>query len=153
MHTTPRLCLIASAGGHFAELLCLEDLWRKYPRIWVTSSFAALPENPGSGPRRYQIVDPQRNALKFFVNAFQALRIFRKERPDAVVTTGSGIAVPLCLWAKLFGRKIVFIETAAAVKDLSLTGRIMYPIADLFLVQWRSLTVRYPRAVFGGAFL
>jgi UDP-N-acetylglucosamine:LPS N-acetylglucosamine transferase len=119
----------------------------------VTSSFAALPEAPASGTRRHLIIDPQRNALKFFVNAVQALRIFRKERPDAVVTTGSGIAVPFCLWAKIFGRKVVFIETAAAVKDLSLTGKIMYHIADIFLVQWRSLTVRYPRAAFGGAFL
>ena len=153
MNPRPRLCLIASAGGHFAELMCLQEVWRAYPCFWVTSSFAALPGGPGSGTRRHLIIDPQRNALKFFRNAIQALRIFLRERPDVVVTAGSGIGVPLCLWAKLFGRKIVFIETAAAVKDLSLTGRIMYPIADLFLVQWRSLTVRYPRAVFGGAFL
>jgi len=149
----PRLCLIASAGGHFAELLCLEELWRRYPCVWITSSFAALPPPAGFSPPRRLIIDPQRNAFKFLVNLFQSLRIFLRERPDAVVTTGSGIAVPFCLWAKVFGRKVIFVETAAAVKDLSLTGKIMYPVADLFIVQWRSLAGRYRRAVYGGVFL
>jgi UDP-N-acetylglucosamine:LPS N-acetylglucosamine transferase len=149
----PRLCLIASAGGHFAELLCLNELWRRHPCVWITSSFAALPAASGSAPRRRLIIDPQRNAFKFLVNLVQSLKIYLAERPDAVVTTGSGIAVPFCLWAKMFGCKVIFVETAAAVKDLSLTGKIMYPVADLFIVQWKSLAGRYRRAVYGGAFL
>ena len=77
-------------------------------------------------------------------------RIFFREKPDLVVTTGSEICLPICILAKLFGRKVVFVESLCRVESLSGTGRILYPFADLFLVQWPELTTRYSRARYEG---
>ena len=76
-----------------------------------------------------------------------------REKPDFVVTTGALISFPFCVYAKLMGAKVIYIETFARVKDRSLTGRLVYPIADLFLVQWESLLQFYPKAKYvGGIF-
>ena len=146
-----RLCLISSSGGHLTYLLYLKELWAEYPHCWITSRAGALGQSLGEENKRY-ILDPQRNVFKFAVNLVQAVVLFRREKPDVVITTGSGIAIPFCLWAKLHGRKIIFIETAAAVRRLSLTGRIMYIFSDLFIVQWEYLLRSHPKAVYGGTF-
>ena len=76
-----------------------------------------------------------------------------REKPKVVVTTGALISFPFCLYGKLIGAKVVYIETFARVNDRSLTGRLVYPIADLFLVQWESLLEFYPKAKYvGGIF-
>lgn len=80
-------------------------------------------------------------------------RIMLRERPKVVITTGALISFPFCLYAKLLGAKVVYLETFARVNDRSLTGKLVYPIADLFLVQWESLLELYPKAKYvGGIF-
>ena len=76
-----------------------------------------------------------------------------REKPKVVVTTGALISFPFCVYGKLMGAKVIYIETFARVNDRSLTGRLVYPIADLFLVQWESLLELYPKAKYvGGIF-
>jgi UDP-N-acetylglucosamine:LPS N-acetylglucosamine transferase len=80
-------------------------------------------------------------------------KIMLREKPDFIVTTGALISFPFCIYAKLMRAKIIYIETFARVNDRSLTGRLVYPMADLFLVQWESLLELYPKAKYvGGIF-
>ena len=80
-------------------------------------------------------------------------KIMLREKPDLVVTTGALVSFPFCVYGKLMGAKVVYLETFARVNDRSLTGRLVYPIADLFLVQWESLLEFYPKAKYvGGVF-
>jgi UDP-N-acetylglucosamine:LPS N-acetylglucosamine transferase len=73
-----------------------------------------------------------------------------KVKPDVIVTTGAHTAVPMCYIAKLFRRKVIYIETMANIKTKTLTGKLVYPIADVFIVQWESMLKLYPKAVLGG---
>ena len=82
---------------------------------------------------------------------FRSLYIMLKESPDVVIATGALITFPFCFYAKLLGKKVVFIESFARVHDTSLTGRIVYKFADLFIVQWESLLKCYPDAVYAGS--
>ena len=76
-----------------------------------------------------------------------------KIRPKAIVTTGTHTAVPICYIGKLFGCKIVYIETFANITTKTLAGKIIYPIADKFIVQWESMKKLYPKSeYFGGVF-
>lgn len=84
------------------------------------------------------------------VNAFRSLRIFLAERPDVIVCTGVLATVPLCLVCKLFGKKLIFIESYAKVKTPTLTGKLLYPFADRFYVQWQELLEFYPKARYVG---
>jgi len=92
----------------------------------------------------------RQNPLTWVVGAFMSLFVVLTERSILVMTTGAGIVVFVCLFAKLSGAKLIFIESMAKVERPTLTARILYPFADLFLVQWPGLLERFPRAVFLG---
>ncbi len=85
-----------------------------------------------------------RERITWLKTIFIALRILLKERPEVVISTGGGeIAVPFCYVGKLLGAKVAFIETVARITTRSAGGRLIYPIADLFLVQWEPLLKKY----------
>ena len=77
----------------------------------------------------------------------------KAEKPDFIITTGALIAFPFCVFAKMRSVKVIYIESFARVNNQSLTGKLVYPLADLFLVQWESLLKLYPKAKYvGGIF-
>lgn len=137
-----KICLICSAGGHLTQLLQLEDLWKKYNSFYVTQK-KKISSNLSKKRKTYFIKDPIRNPLYLALNFLQSFHIFLKENPDIIITTGGGIAVSMSYLGKFFGKKIIFIESLSRVENPSLTGKILYPISDLFLVQWKSLLKKY----------
>lgn len=149
-----KLLLIASIGGHLTQLLELETLFKNYNYHIVTekSLIAKQLRNryPVSlllqGGRNY----PIRYLFKFCYNTIKSLWIFLMKRPDVIITTGAHTAVPMCYVAKLFRRKIIFIESFAKSTSPTLSGRLVYPISDLFIVQWESMKEIYPKAIYGG---
>lgn len=62
-----------------------------------------------------------------------------------IVTTGTHTAGPMCYLGKIFGSKIIYIETFANKNKKTATGRLIYPIADLFIVQWEEMLKLYPK--------
>ena len=76
--------------------------------------------------------------------------LFIKIRPNVIITTGTHTAVPMCYIGKIFRRKIIYIETFANSKTKTVAGRLVYPIADTFIVQWESMLELYPKAILGG---
>ena len=54
----------------------------------------------------------------------------------------------MCYIGKLFKRKIIYIETMANINHKTLTGKIVYPIANLFVVQWKNMLKLYPKAIY-----
>jgi len=144
-----KICIACSAGGHLIEALQLMPIVKKYPHFFLTFKRKQSKELL-KNKKVYFIIDPKRNLFKLFLNFLQTLKIFLKEKPDVVISTGAASAVPACYLGKFFGLKIIFVETLAAVEKPSLAGRFVYPIADLFLVQWRKLLKFYKKAVYGG---
>jgi UDP-N-acetylglucosamine:LPS N-acetylglucosamine transferase len=88
--------------------------------------------------------------FKFIYNFIKSFILFVKIRPKVIVTTGPHTAVVMCYIAKIFRRKIIFIETFANSKSKTLSGKLVYPIADTFIVQWESMLNLYPKAIYGG---
>ena len=88
--------------------------------------------------------------FKLLANCFISVYYFVKIRPKYIVTTGTHTAGPICYLGKIFGSKIIYIETMANINRKTQTGRLIYPIADLFIVQWESMLKIYPKAVYGG---
>jgi UDP-N-acetylglucosamine:LPS N-acetylglucosamine transferase len=139
--------IAASAGGHLTEVLQLKKAFRKYPHFFVT--FKREDVDRLSNEKVYYIKDPKRNLFKLFYNLFRSLKIFLRERPNVIITTGAGVVVPICYVAKIFKSKIIFIESMAAIYKPSLSGRFVYPISDLFVVQWKNLLKYYLKAIYG----
>lgn len=144
-----KICLACSGGGHLSELMQLEDFYKKRQHYFVTF------ERPNSldlakQDKVYFVERPARNPIRFLINFIQSLKIFLKEKPGVVLSTGADAAIASCLIAKVFGRKVIFIESFCRVKTPSLSGRIMYRVADLFLVQWKENLKFFPKAKYAG---
>ena len=76
--------------------------------------------------------------------------MFLKIKPDVIITTGTHTAVSMCYIGHLFKKKIIFIETLANRTTKTMSGSMIYPIADYFLVQWESMLKLYPKAIYSG---
>lgn len=153
---SPRVLLVASSGGHLLQLVQLKDEWPRANRAWVTfrrpDALSLL-----EGEQVYFAHHPtNRSVLNLIRNSFVALRVIRSFRPDAIVSTGAGVAVPFSYVGRLLGCRIIFIESFARIKGPSLTALLTYPVAHRFFVQWPDLARRFARAeyvgsVFGGS--
>jgi beta-1,4-N-acetylglucosaminyltransferase len=144
-----KICLISSHGGHLRELLNAgADVYgQKYFVTYKTKHTVEMLEDLP----HYFILDPYKSFWKFILNGCQSLRHIFKERPDVVISTGAGIAIPTILCCKFFLKsKIVFLESAANVVNPSKTGKFLYKHVDLFMIQWPDLQKHYPRAVYCG---
>lgn len=147
-----KLCFAASSGGHLEELMMLRPLMGRYDSFIVTER--TLYEASEEGIRFYYLKQVNRREkscfLRLLANAFLSLRILSAERPDVVITTGVLAVIPLCLLSRIWGAKLVFIESFANVHSPTRTGKFLYRFADRFYVQWPELLEFYPGAVYLG---
>lgn len=147
-----KVCLISSTGGHLAQLKQLLPVVADYDYFMVTEKNPAM--SGGGEGRTYFLTQQERKNVNFIFsflyNLIYSLFIFLRERPDVIITTGAGAVLPYCFIAKLFGRKLIFIESFAKVSTPTLTGRIIYRISDKFYVQWEELLKVYPKAEYRG---
>lgn len=145
-----KICLACSHGGHLTEMLELREAFEGHDVFY----FCYEAETTRNLPHVYLVPNMARNPVEFAKNLFRVFRIFRKERPDLVVSTGAEIAIPVVLIAKLFRVETVYIECGAQVVHPSVTGRVIYWLADSFFVQWPELLKVYgPRALFQGSLI
>ena len=151
-----KVLFISSMGGHLDELMQLKPLFKEYEYFLVTekTETTAPLVNEYKDKIGYLVYGTKHHLFSYlFIFAFNILKsfyYFLKFRPKAVVTTGTHTAVPMCYIAKLFGAKVVFIETFANRTTKTVAGRIVYPIADLFIVQWKEMLELYPKAIYEG---
>jgi beta-1,4-N-acetylglucosaminyltransferase len=142
------LCVVCSAGGHLSEAqLSVKGVY--YPIYYVTYR---LPHTEQSLTKfeHYFITNPHKSPWKYVINIFQSLKLYLRKRPKFILSTGSGMAIATCLIGRFFGSRVIFVETGARVHTPSMTGRLLYHFADLFIVQWEPLLDHYPRACFCG---
>lgn len=151
-----RVLFISSTGGHLKELLQLKPMFDKYDSYIVTEktkSTLNLKQEYGKklgylifGTKDHMITYP----FKLLANCFISLFYFIKFRPKYIITTGAHTAGPICCIGKIFRSKIIYIETMANLSSKTITGKLLYPISDLFIVQWESMLELYPKAVYAG---
>ena len=147
-----KICFAASSGGHFEQILMLKPLMEKYESFLITEKTTYKAEVKDE--RMYYLHQVNRKEWSFpfemIGNSCKSLFIFIKERPDVVITTGVLAMIPICLLAKVFGKKLIYIESFAKVTSPTETGKLMYKYADQFYVQWPQMKEIYPNALYLG---
>lgn len=147
------IAIITSRGGHLYQMYRLKPWWRKYPHFWVTFRGADT-DSLLTGERTYYGFEPDtRNPVNAVRHFFLAVRILARERPSLVISCGAGLAPPFFYAAKLLGIRTVFIEAYDLLSHASLSGRMVAPFADTFLIQHEAQRKFYPHAVYKGAIL
>lgn len=147
-----KIVFAASSGGHLEQLLMLKPLMEKYDSVFVTEK---TEYNTGkTNVKTYYLSQINRKELlfvpKLIGNTFRSFGIIIKERPKVMITTGVLAIVPLALLMKLFGGKLIYLESFAKVTSKTLSGKLLYRFADRFYVQWEEMLKLYPNAIYKG---
>lgn len=147
-----KICFAASSGGHLEEIARLADIKDKYESFMVTEK-GHFQERKMCDKTYYVSQINRREPLfivKFIMLFMMSFYILMKERPDYIISTGALATYPVCMIGLLLRTKIIYIESFARVDSPSLTGKMMYKHADLFIVQWEEMLDHYPKAKYGG---
>jgi UDP-N-acetylglucosamine:LPS N-acetylglucosamine transferase len=145
-----RICLAASAGGHVSQLLKVAECWNGYETFCVTTT-QVVRNNLGKLGEVYIVGECNRqHPIRVIAVFLRCSRVIFKERPDVVISTGAAAGCMLCFLGKIIGAKVVWIDSITNVERISLSGRMVRYIADLFLVQWPELADRYEKVEFVG---
>lgn len=147
-----KISFVASSGGHWEEIMCLTEIIKENDCFFVTEDGGQAMESKLD--KVYTVPQINRHEKGFWIHFiklfFKAYKIIKREKPQVLITTGALIAFPFCVCAKLMKSKIIYIESFARVNNASLSGKLVYPIADLFLVQWESMVEIYPKSTYTG---
>ena len=148
-----KVCLVGSSGGHLTHLYMLKPFWENKERFWVTfdkEDARSLLKDEKMYPCYYPT---NRNIKNLIRNTVLAIKVLKKEKPDLIISSGAAVAVPFFYLGKLFGAKTVYIEVFDRIDKPTLTGKLVYPVADKIIVQWEEMKKVYPKAVnFGSIF-
>lgn len=142
-----KVCMVGSSGGHLTHLYMLKPFWQDKERFWVTfdkEDANSLLQNE----KVYHCYYPTNRSLKaLFINTRLAMKLLRKERPDLIISSGAAVAVPFFYIGKLLGAKLIYIEVFDRIDKSTMTGKMVYPITDKFIVQWEEMKKVYPKAI------
>ena len=136
-----KICLVCSHGGHLTEMLYLMEAFEGHETFFVTYDSPRTRQLE----RKYLLRNIGKNPLLMACAFVSMLRILLKGRPGLIVSTGSEIAIPAFYIARLLGIKTIFIESWTRVDRPTGTGKLVYPVSDVFLVQWEQLLAKYGR--------
>lgn len=135
-----RVLAVASAGGHWVQLQRLRPVLAEHDVAFITTDAGYREELPEF--RIHAVADASRNKkLKLVLLAFQVLKVLLRERPDVVISTGAAPGYFALRLGRLLGARTIWVDSIANVDEVSLTGRLVRPYADLWLTQWSHLAV------------
>lgn len=142
-----KVCLVGSSGGHLTHLYMLKPFWKDQERFWVTFD----KEDARSllkGEKMFPCCYPTNRSLKaLIVNTKLAWRLLRREKPDLIISSGAAVAVPFFYLGKLLGAKTIYVEVFDRINRPTVSGKIVYPVTDRFIVEWEEMKRVYPKAV------
>ena len=137
---------MGSSGGHLAHLYMLKPFWKNKERFWVTfakEDAKSLLEDE----KMYSCYFPtNRNIKNLIKNTFLAWKILKKEKPNLIISSGAAVAVPFFYLGKVFGAKTIYIEVFDRIDKSTLTGKLVYPVTDKFIVQWEEMKKVYKKS-------
>jgi UDP-N-acetylglucosamine:LPS N-acetylglucosamine transferase len=145
-----RILLVCSPGGHLQQMLALEPAWRGFSQTWVTLPAPDVEHLLKNEDVLLAHGPTNRSISRFVRNIVFAWRTVRERDPDVILSTGAGLAAPFFVVGRLLGRRVVYVESLARITSLSLTGSLVYPLANAFFVQWPQ-AARRRRAQYRGS--
>jgi len=135
-----KIALVCNLGGHLTQMFFLLEAFENHEIFFVTNDDPRIKQVKY---KKFLLDYINLNPWKMTKAFIRTFEILIKEKPDIIISTGAEIAIPFFILARILGIKTIYIESWSRVKNMSRTGRILYYIADVFLVQWIDLLKKY----------
>lgn len=153
-----KMLIVCGAGGHAAEALALyKDIKDSFVCSFLLESSDSLTAKKLKEEPIYKAVavrGKKEPAIMIIPRliwcTLQSFFILFRAKPNIILSTGPGFAGPISIWGKIFGKKIIFIESWSRVNTKSWPGKLLYPIADQFFIQWPEEKKNYPKGIYVG---
>ncbi|CAL1149355.1 unnamed protein product [Cladocopium goreaui] len=169
-----RTTVVLGSGGHTMEMLALiKDLnQERYicDFILAETDTSSLKKVQATCPDlakdldRFHVIPRSRevgqswpSSVMTTAKAFLAcIRLVWELQPQVLLVNGPGTCAPVVGAALLFELiafrciSLIFVESICRVKTLSMSGKLVYPFADVFVVHWPELAEKYTKAQFMG---
>ena len=146
-----KICFTGSAGGHMSQLLKLANCWEDHSTFCVTTSELIRKKLQRYGKIYVVGACNRQHPVQVLKVLAKCVRIIIIEKPDVIISTGAAVGCIICFLSKLQGAKIIWLDSITNVEHLSLSGRIIRYVADLFLVQWPDLIEQYKNIEYAGS--
>lgn len=145
------ICIAASSGGHLTQLNAIADVWNGRRHFFITTN-PVMARKLAVDATAYVVKNADRRSpLGVFGMLMKCIGLFYRERPTVVLSSGAAVGCLMSLLGKLHGAKVIWIDSIANIDRISLSGRIIRPLADVFLVQWPELAERYKKVTYLGS--
>jgi beta-1,4-N-acetylglucosaminyltransferase len=160
MISKPKLIIVLGSGGHTTQMVRITELLydfydfeyvvnddddKSIKKIRIIGDVHVIPR-----PRRIYDKSVFRSFFLTIYSLFKSFSIIMNSKSVGIVSAGPGLAVPLFIWASIFRKKRIYIESWSRVNTKSAAGKICYFLSDLFFVQWPELIKKYPKAIYAG---
>ena len=144
---TVRVLAVASAGGHWVQLMRLRPAWRGCDVAYLTteaSYYRQLRDQAQRDgvnlPRFYTTVPANRwQKLRLLRQILTIAWVILKERPGVIVSTGAAPGYFAIRIGRTLGARTIWIDSIANAGEMSLAGLKAGKTADLWLTQWESV--------------
>lgn len=138
--------LVASSGGHLSHLLELQGFWQDHRRVWVCFDLPDAISRLDGEEVIWAYRPTTRNLANLLRNLGLAWSELRRRRPQLIVSSGAGVAVPFFWLGKLMGARTAYLEVYDRIDSATMTGRLVRRFTDAMLVQWPEQASLYPQA-------
>jgi beta-1,4-N-acetylglucosaminyltransferase len=151
-----RILFTSSTGGHLEQLKVLvnELQFEKEVERYVLIEKSPFENKFKNAKEVFYLIQQDRKEkmflFKFAKNILTAFQVLSKLKPDFLISTGAGATLPVIILSKLFGTKVIYIESLAKINSLTLTGRICNKFTNRFYVQWNELSQKTPNTYYKG---
>ena len=147
------ICFVGSSGGHLTHLMQLKPWWKDKKRFWVTFNKADATSQLLDEKKYWCYYPTNRNIKNLIRNTILAMKVLAIEKPDLIVSSGAAPAIPYYYLGKFIGCKLIYIEVYDRIDSPTVTGKLVYPLCDKFIVQWDEQKNYYKNSEnFGGLF-
>jgi UDP-N-acetylglucosamine:LPS N-acetylglucosamine transferase len=129
---------ISSSGGHWVELTRLFPAFDGLSVEYACTDAGRAADVP---PGRFHVLTDanKQTPWRLVACAFQVMRLVVGSRPRVIISTGAAPGLIAIVCGKLIGARAVWLDIFGLVDRMTLSGRMVKPFADLYLVQWPHL--------------
>jgi beta-1,4-N-acetylglucosaminyltransferase len=133
-----RIALVCTGGGHFEQMTNLSEFYSSYNHFWITTKDKQT-ESQLKKERTYYIKAAHfKKPWTYLMQVLPVLKIFAKEKPTSVLSTGSGrTALIPYLLSRVLNVKFIYIDTFSRVHGHSKMGTFLLKMGSKIYTQWK----------------